>query len=220
MEATWKDHQRWIDKLTSEGKQKNEHLSFGSYLKLAQQEDNYLLKIKNTTIFGDLFSTVLSIIIAMSLLIGITFTFLSLAAFVQALFPACLVVSDKTPLPHRILLALACITISWILARFQKNIFTVDGAGTKLFGRPLTPDSHGYIATKWLVLIIPLLPVRSYKVVGEYSTAQDQARYFMEPIEKLDWIQIKETIWQWKVGYIIFILILIGLITLPLWKCI
>ena len=220
VEATWMDHKRWVDKLISEGKQKNEYLSFASYRKLAEQEDQYMLKIKNVTIFGDILSTVASIITVISLLLGFTYLFLFFAGFIEILFPSCLIVSDKTSMLQRFLLASACMAISWTLARFEKNMFTANGVGTKLFGHTPSPGSQGFIATKWLVLFVPLIPVRSYEIAAEYRTRPDKTQYAMKPLKKLDGAQIKETIWQWKLGYFLFILVLIGLSTIPVWKCI
>ena len=218
--AAGMDHQRWVNKLILEGKQLNEHLSFVGYLKLAQQEDSYMLKIKNKTITRDLASTAVSTIVSISLLVGVVYLFLVLASLIQALYPACLIVSEKTPFSRMVLLALGCIAASWILARVQRNMFTINGVGTKLFGRSSSPDLQGYISTKWLTLIIPILPVRSYQIIGEYSNDQDNSYYSMIPLEKLNWAQIKTTIREWMVGYIIFALIPIGLITLLVWKCI
>ena len=50
IEATWNNHRILAEKLCAEGKQKTEHLSFADYLRLAQREDNYMLRIKNSTI--------------------------------------------------------------------------------------------------------------------------------------------------------------------------
>lgn len=218
--ATGMDHQRWVNKLILEGKQLNEHLSFAGYLKLAQQEDSYMLRIKNQTIVGDLFSTVISTTVSISLLVGIVYVFLVLASLVQALFPACLIVGDKTPLSRMVMFGLGCIAVSWVLARVQRNMFTINGVGTKLFGRSPSPDSQGYISTKWLTLIIPILPVKSYRILGEYASEWDKSYYSMTPLERFDLAQVKSTMREWMWGYVIFALIFIGLITLPVWKCI
>jgi len=45
--AAWLNHNGWVDKLVVYGKQKIEPLSFAGYLKLAQREDDYMVKRKN-----------------------------------------------------------------------------------------------------------------------------------------------------------------------------
>lgn len=214
------DHEKRVQKFVSEGKEKDEHLSFAGFLKLTQQEDTYLLKIKNKVIAGDLFSTVISAILSMSLLVGITYFFLFLAGFVQSIFPSCLIVSDKSSTLQRSFISFGCIFLSWILARFQKNMLTVNGAGTKLLGQTPISDASGFVSTKWLVLIIPLLPVRSYRVTGVFSDGQTRQIYSMEPLQNLEWMQIKETIWKWKWAYLVVLCIFTGLIMLLVIKCI
>jgi|SRR6185503_15363987 len=46
----WSIHRDWVDKLSREGKQKSEPLSFAGYLKLVQREDDYMVKRKNTMV--------------------------------------------------------------------------------------------------------------------------------------------------------------------------
>ena len=216
---TWKSHRTWVEKLSAEGKQKSEPLSFAAYVKLAQSEDNYMLKRKNSIVAGDLGTTFLSIIISMSILVGVVYAFLLLASLLQALYPDCLIVSDKTPPIQMFLIALACVVVSWVLARFQKDMFTVNGVGTKLFGRAPAVDAKGYISTKWLALIIPLIPVRTYHIIGEHSNTPDKTFYSMLPLDQLNWRQIKETVREWWLGYLVTLLLLVGIITLPVWNC-
>lgn len=59
----------------------------------------------------------------------------------------------------------ALLTGSWLLARVQPDIQSFVWMGTGLFGGIETP--RGKIKTKWLCLVIPLLPVRSYYVISE-----------------------------------------------------
>src|SRR5215204_4840843 len=46
--AAWSIHKDWVDKLSLEGKERIEPLSFADYLKLVQREDEYMLKLKNS----------------------------------------------------------------------------------------------------------------------------------------------------------------------------
>jgi len=57
---------------------------------------------------------------------------------------------------------LACLLAAWLLANTQKNVFAFNYFGTRFYGRLQT--DQGYIATKWLVVIFPVLPIRSYIV--------------------------------------------------------
>jgi hypothetical protein len=57
---------------------------------------------------------------------------------------------------------LACLFAAWLLANSQKNIFAFNYFGTRFYGRSRT--DQGYITTKWLVAIFPVLPIRSYIV--------------------------------------------------------
>lgn len=219
--TAWFDHQKLVDKLCLGGKRKIEHLSFAGYLQLAQKEDEYILKHKNKMMMGDLFSTLISIVIAFGPIIGIVCLGGFLAAILQRLYPNCLIVSvgEKISLLQNLFIAISSIVLSWILARFQKNMFTMNGSGTKLFGRIPTSDKQGYISTKWLTLIIPLLPVRSYHIAGEYAGPQEKTYYSMTPLERLDWAQIKQTMREWWWGYLIFVIVIVLFVTLPVWKC-
>jgi hypothetical protein len=205
--SAWLSHQTRVEKLYAEGKQKIEHLSFADYLRLSQREDAYLLRIKNRTEKSDL----ISLFISFSLAAAVMLMFWLLPRIVHDLYPTCWFVRNvNTPsIPLILLLVPACAALSWFLARFQEQPFTVDGIGTKLFGRSPAPDSRGYISTKWLVVVfLPLLPVRSYQIIDEQNTRQNQTRYLMKPLERLHWEQIKETIWKSTLGYIVFILLL------------
>jgi hypothetical protein len=217
--TAWPDHKKLVDKLRLEGKQKIEHLSFAGYLQLAQKEDEYMLKRKNRTIMGGLFLEIISTIIALSPIISVVGLGLVGASLLQKLYPACLIYGDKASIWQNLLMAFVPILVGWILARFQKNMFTVNGSGTKLFGRFPIANSQEYVSTKWLTLLIPLLPVRSYRIMGEQSGPLDKTYYAMTPLERLDWGQVRQTLREWWWGYLIFILIMIGFITLPIWKC-
>jgi hypothetical protein len=63
-----------------------------------------------------------------------------------------------------------CLGIAWLIGYFQKDTFAFRGVGTKFYGRESI--EQGYIATKWLAAIIPLLPIRSYIIhykVNDFS---------------------------------------------------
>ena len=184
--SAWKYHQAWVNRLASSGKQRNYHLSFDEFARLARKEDNYMLKPRPLTaaLFGDTRSTILATIIFVSLLVAVTFLSLILPSLVHIWYPTCWSVRNlgKPSLPQSFLIALACIITSWVLAWVQKGMYTVNGAGTMLRGQTALPTLRGYISTKWLVfMFLPLLPVRSYQVFGEYSNASDKRYYDMQP---------------------------------------
>ncbi len=209
--STWSGHKKWVEKLCSEGKQKVEHLSFADYLTLIQREDNYMLRIKNRTVLGDAGSMFNSTIISASLFAAVALMFWFLPRLVHSLYPSCWFVrnADKPSLLIILLLIPALLALSWFLARFQQTPFTVDGVGTRFFGQSPSADSSGYISTKWLVVVLlPLIPVRSHLIVEEDVPGQRQAGYSMRPLEKLHWEQIRETAWRSTLGYLIFVLLL------------
>lgn len=217
--TAWLDHKKLVDNLCLEGKQKVEHLSFAGYLQLARREDDYMLKRKNKMIWGGFFSEIISTIIALGPIISLVGVGLLGDSILQKQYPTCLIYIDTQSPFQNLLMAVAPILISWILARFQSNISTINGVGTKLFGQTPIANTQEYISTKWLALLIPILPVRSYRVMWEYRGAQDKTYYSMTPLEHLDWKQVRQTLRKWILGYLIFILLVIGFILLPVWKC-
>lgn len=55
---------------------------------------------------------------------------------------------------------LVCLLAAWLLASSQKNGFAFNYFGTRFYGRSQT--DQGYMTTKWLVIVFPVLPIRSY----------------------------------------------------------
>lgn len=166
-----------------------------------------MLKIKNRTEQSNLISPFISL----SLFAAVMLMFWLLPRIVHSLYPTCWFVRNvnKPSIPLILLLIPACLALSWVLARAQDQPFTMDGIGTKLVGRYPSPDSQGYISTKWLVVVfLPLIPVRSYQILDEQSSGPFQIRYILRPLEKLHWEQIKGTLWKSLLGYIVFVLLL------------
>jgi hypothetical protein len=84
------------------------------------------------------------------------------------------------------LVFLLLLGISWILAQKSHDMGTINGCGTKLFGR--TPSDHGYFATKWIcVFFLAVLPVASYEVLVEDRTG---THHIMNRLNGLYWTQI------------------------------
>jgi hypothetical protein len=155
-------------------------------------------------IFSDTDSTLIAAIIFVSLLVAVTMIFLLVPSILHTVDPSCWSVRnlDQPSLLQSLVILPVCIAVSWLLARRQKDLYTINGVGTKLHGQSPMPNSRGYIATKWLVIMfLPILPVRSYQVCGEHSDAANKKYYDMEPLDHLHWEQVKETFWQFWWGY-------------------
>lgn len=59
-----------------------------------------------------------------------------------------------------LLIILVCLFAAWMIAFLQKDVFDFHYVGTRFYGHKQT--DQGYITTKWLVFLFPLLPIRSY----------------------------------------------------------
>ena len=66
-----------------------------------------------------------------------------------------------------LLLIFVCLAIAWLLGYFQKGNFSIRHIGTNLYGREQTKD--GFVATKWLTIVFPILPIRSYIILFQIS---------------------------------------------------
>ena len=69
-----------------------------------------------------------------------------------------------------LLVILVCLLAAWVIAFMQKDVFAFHYVGTRFYGRKQT--DQGYVTTKWLVFLFPLLPIRSYIVdhrIGKIS---------------------------------------------------
>ncbi len=103
---------------------------------------------------------------------------------------------------------LACLLAAWLLAFPQKNIFAFKYVGTRFYGRSQT--DQGYITTKWLVVLFPILPIRSYIVYGQISknfrpdieSQQDPARskegyFYLPQVFRTALISYGTMLWCW-----------------------
>ena len=73
------------------------------------------------------------------------------------------------------LINLACLSVAWVLGFFQKGMFSFRYIGTRFYGHEQV--EQGYVATKWLTVVFPLLPIRSYLVT---YPIQDVSRFEFE----------------------------------------
>jgi hypothetical protein len=215
IEAAWKHHQAWVSDLTARGKQRNYHLSFDDFAKLACKEDNYMLKPKfiNTALFGDIGSILIGAVIFGALFAALISVIVFWSSLAWTLYPACQSVRSlgSIPLLASLLVLFFAVPISWFLAQVQRTTVLYEGIGTMLYGRTLLPDSHGYISTKWLVIFhLPVVPVRSYEFVEEISKSSAQRLPVMRPLDQLHWEQVKETLWKFKWWYAVVAIAWIG----------
>jgi len=85
------------------------------------------------------------------------------------------------------LLVIACLALAWLIAFLQKDAFSLRYVGTMFYGREET--DQGYVTTKWLTFVFPLLPVRSYLVTGQIKEISNNEIQFqrnrMENVEGL-----------------------------------
>ncbi|HEX2998407.1 MAG TPA: hypothetical protein VHP14_26515 [Anaerolineales bacterium] len=225
IEQAWQYHQNRINGLVAKGKQRKYQLSFDDCAKLMRREDDYMLKSMPFASFGavDFGSMFLSVIIFLCLLIAAALVFASLPIIVSHAYPACVSVKDLSQfsLLRSFLAVPVCVAFSWLLARVQKNAFALDAIGTELHGNIPSPKGSGYIATKWLVfMFLPILPVRSYQIDGEYSKSFHPNSASMHPLPELHWTQIRETIRHFRLGYFLAVAFWLGLGVWALTKCV
>ena len=220
--SAWLHHKKWVEKLSLEGKQKIDHLSFADFLQQTQREDGYILKHRKTLVRGDSFPSLLSWIIAICLWAGFILFFMFLPALAHYLYPLCWFVRnmDKPALIQNILLVSACLATSWFLARKQTLPALIEGAGTKFYGQSPTSNAREYISTKWLMfMMVPVIPVGSYLITEEHPGGHHDARYSMKLLDKLDWAQVGETLWKSKFGILLLVIIMFSLGVWSFWEC-
>jgi hypothetical protein len=64
-----------------------------------------------------------------------------------------------------VLVIILCLVSAWVLGYIKRDVFSFRTLGTKFYGRKYI--ENGYIATKWLTVGFPILPIRSYVI--EYT---------------------------------------------------
>ena len=217
IQATWKDHQGQVNKFLSEGKETKGNISMTDFLSAVKRLDDYMLGHvsemsksleKDNPHYPGIITTIISTIVSMGILLACVFILMFIGNIISHVYPTCWIVRNlKNPsLPLDALGIVGCIATSWILARLQHNLLTVNGMGTQLYGNEPLADSQKCISTKWLVLPwIPLIPVRSYLVTIQGTDIVGKVMYRLEPLEKINWEQVKETASKSKIPYLVFI---------------
>ncbi len=228
--ATWSAHKAQVAKFEAGGKITCQDISMADYFSMDRRLDDYMLKhpwkvskpAGKKSFLSEIASTIISTIVSMGIIVGIVFAFTFPDNVISHLYPACWFVRNLgiMSLPLNFLIVLACFGVSWILARMQHTLFTVNGVGTKLYGNEPVPNSGQFISTRWLTLPwIPLLPVRSYLVAVERNDALNQTTYDLQPLDKINWAQVKETLRSSRIGYGVLALLYIGFIVWSVSEC-
>ena len=217
IQATWKDHQAQVNKFLSEGKITKENIGMADFLSSVERLDDYMLGHlsemsksleKDNPHHPGTITAIISTIVSIGILLACVFILMLIGNIILHIYPSCWMVRNlRNPsLLLDTLGIIGCMTTSWILARLQHNLLTVNGMGTHLYGNEPLADPHTYIFTKWLALPwIPLIPVRSYKVTIQGTDIVGKIMYRMEPLEKINWAQVKETAGKSKIPYLILI---------------
>ncbi|NUQ72833.1 MAG: hypothetical protein HUU21_04680 [Polyangiaceae bacterium] len=108
----------------------------------------------------------------------------------------------------------AVLLVAWLLAWRSDEISSVNGMGTELYGRRMTPE--GRVGTQWLTLVsVPLLPIRSYVILEENEEKSNWVgsirtkKYRLRPLGRMYWPQVVPTlaaVWAGIAGLIAFAL--------------
>ncbi len=192
VETAWSDHQQKVKQFIEEGKYVVERLGFDNYIELDKSLADYMRKrmTKLSTAYPEkepsFWAQMAASFAGMGVFIFGVFFLIFLFNVVSNLYPACTFVEKLRimPLPGHFMLLVALLGGSWLLARAQDALLTVNGSGTVLYGRAAVPTGQGYVSTKWLVFaMIPLIPVRSYWVINQYLNPRTKRQNFqMQPL--------------------------------------
>jgi hypothetical protein len=103
------------------------------------------------------------------------------------------------PVPAAIVILTVALALAWWMARQTDDFSSVNGVGTALRGRRLTPE--GRVGTQWVVFTgIPLVPVRSYVILEEHAqdhtivAAPRVTRLQVRPLGRMYWPQVLPTL--------------------------
>jgi hypothetical protein len=144
--------------------------------------------------------------------------FLSIIAALGLVFGAVVIgdaTSKEVEIPG-ILGGAALLLGGWFAARYQNGASSVNNIGTGYFGG--IDSTRGWIMTKWICVIIPVIPVRSYVVLSasedssDYTSTTTMYRTIALPGLGLWWPSVGKTI-LWTgvaLGVIALIVYLVG----------
>jgi hypothetical protein len=201
------------------------------YFQMITRLDDYMFKNRSkvtkptgekTSFASETIFILVSTIISLGIFASVFFTLTFAINLIHNIYPSCWFVRNMgiMPLWLNFLGGPGFLGISWLLARTQHKLLTVDGVGMRLYGSEPVPNSEQYVSTKWLVLPgVPLIPVRSYMVIADGNGPLNQKTYKLQPLDKINWTQVKETIRKSWIGYGVLALIYIALITWALLEC-
>jgi hypothetical protein len=219
VQAAWSDHLDLVNKFLLEGKTVRDVISLVEYFSLLKRMDDYTQPSQaRSASVSSCISVIVSSIVSTGIIFSCGYLVVFFGNLVAGFYPACRFAGDLHPNALRtdLLAILACMGFSWFLSRFQNVLFTVDGIGTRLYGRTPVNNSQDYVSTKWLALVwVPLVPVRTYRVTPLTSVFRNKKPYILQPLPKMDWGQVGETIREFKVAYAVIALLLI---TFTVWS--
>jgi hypothetical protein len=159
------------------------------------------------------FPSPLSLLMAALLFVVLLISVMFLPSYMSHMFPECRFLKGlrSQSLLDLLLYLGASLTIAWLIARFQREMWQFNGFGTKMYTSD--PDTaHARVGTKWLVaLFVPILPVRSYEVFAEREFAWDSKEFDTRPLDSIQWDQVKYTI---RMNWWIYSLFMLGIIAL------
>jgi hypothetical protein len=138
----------------------------------------------------------ISLIIVGLLFVAFVVFFMFIPIYFSHVFPGCrflINLQSESPL-NLLLILIGTVTIAWFSARFQEDIWTYNGFGTTMYVSNNELD-RTRIGTKWLVvLLVPILPVRSFQVLGERKVSWDQTEYVTESLDSMRWDHVMDTV--------------------------
>jgi hypothetical protein len=208
--STWAEHKQWISKLQTEGKRVNEDLNMPDYFQMFARLDNHMLKnhskiikkdiAKEASFASNIIPALVSVIITLGIFASVFFAFALPINLMHNFYPLC--GFAIMPLWINFLGVPAFMGISWLLALTQRNLSITNGYGALLYGNDPASAPEQFISTSWLSLVaIPLLPVRSYIVTVTGTDALGKKTYETQPLDKINWAQVRQTIRKSWIGY-------------------
>jgi hypothetical protein len=212
----WADHQKMVAAFREQGSTLREDWGMEPYFALLRRlADHIIAQPAALSIPAMIMDTLVffGLLVAMVLLICLPGNILA------KLKPSCSFVENLgiISLSVNILGILLGVAVPWLISRVRTGLGTVNGIGTRLIGAEPDPAGGGYVATKWLVIgSLPILPVRSYRVLGEFRVGGQTHSYKLSPLDRMDWKQVRDTARKSVVGYLlalgVFILIAVGMV--------
>ncbi len=152
------------------------------------------------------FPSPFSALISLLLFVALVAAFMVIPAYFSHVFPDCWLLRNVQSLSllELLLILTGSIALAWFIARFHPDFWMYSGFGTKMYLTD-SDDSRSRIGTKWLVaLLVPVLPIRSYEVVGVQQISWEHTEYATEALESIRWDHVMDTVYRrwWIYGLV------------------